>query len=77
MNTAGDFHKGELVWWNDPNRVDYPGLKLGERACQVVSGNLEKDTVLVNYFKDPTVLREEAVAVVSPRALRLRDSKGA
>lgn len=72
MNGTIQYTKGDTVWWKDPNRADQPGLKLGERACTVVSVNQKNGTVLVEFFEDPTALRITKVAIVSPRVLRER-----
>jgi hypothetical protein len=69
--TAADFRHGMRVWWRDPNRDP----QLGDRAARVLSVNQQNDTVLVEFYKDPTAEREETAEVVSPRTLRAREGK--
>jgi hypothetical protein len=65
-----NFKKDDTVWWQDPNRTGIQ--EKFERACWVKSVNEKTDTVLIEYFEDPTAERITKVAIVSPRVLRER-----
>jgi hypothetical protein len=72
------FRAKDLAWWVDKERVDiygHPWMASGEwipRAVVVISVNQEAGTAMVEYFKDPTALREKEQKLVPVVELRRR-----
>jgi hypothetical protein len=72
------FRAKDIAWWVDKNRLDVygrPYMVHGEwipRAVVVISVNQDAGTAMVEYFKDPTALREKEQKLVPVAELRRR-----